>query len=100
VVSSGEPIGFISAGFQERQQKGQVIQPIVKEECLDLLPAILHQAGTWLEKSGRESMIVEIPDQWAKVSETLLENGWKKQYTWLELVRWLNERTRYYIYGV
>ncbi len=32
-------------------------------------------------------MIVEIPDQWAKIRDYLLENGWKKQYTWLELVR-------------
>jgi hypothetical protein len=38
-------------------------------------------AGTWLKQSGRESMIVEIPDQWAKIRDYLLENGWKKQYT-------------------
>lgn len=91
VVSSGETIGFLSAGFQERQQKGLVIQPIVLAECLDLLPAMLQEAGFWLEKSWRESMIVEVPDQWDKVRDTLLDNGWKKQYTWLEFVRWLDK---------
>ena len=91
---SGEIIGFLCADFQARQQKGFLLQPIVAEDCLNLLPAMLHEAGNWLEQSGRESMIVEIPDQWAKIRDYLLENGWKKQYTWLELVRWLDERTR------
>ena len=71
VEASGETIGFLCAGFQDRQQKGLVIQPIVKDDCLDLLPAMLHKAGTWLEQSGRESMIVEIPDQWEESSQIL-----------------------------
>lgn len=95
VEASGETIGFLCAGFQDRQQKGLVIQPIVTEDCRDLLPFMLHQAGTWLEQSGRKSMIVEISDQWAKSRDYLLENGWKKEFTWLELVRWLDKRTRY-----
>jgi len=94
VVASGETIGFLSAGFQDRQQKGLLIQPIIANECLNYLPVMLHEAGAWLEQSGRKSMITEIPDQWVKVREYLLENGWKKQYTWFELVRWLDERTR------
>ena len=39
-------------------------------------------------------MIVEIPNQWTKNRDYLLENGWKRQFTWLELVRWLDERAR------
>ena len=38
VVATGETIGFLCAGFQDRQQKGLLIQPIVKEDCLDLIP--------------------------------------------------------------
>jgi len=38
-------------------------------------------------------MSVEIPDQWTKTRDNLLENGWNKQFTWLELVRCLNKRT-------
>ena len=94
VVASGETIGFLCAGFQDRQQKGLLIQPIVKEGYLDLLPAMLYDAGAWLDQSGRKSMIVEVPDQWTKIRDYLLENGWKKQYTWLELIRWLDERAR------
>ena len=94
VVTSGETTGFLCAGFQDRQQKGLLIQPVVADDCLNYLPAMLYTAGTWLEQSGRESMIVEIPDQWTKIRDYLLVNGWKKQYTWLELVRWLDERAR------
>jgi hypothetical protein len=55
---------------------------------------MLQNAGTWLEQAERKSMIVEIPDQWRKTRDDLLENGWKRQFTWLELVRWLEERAR------
>ena len=87
---SGEKIGFLCAGFQDRQQKGLLIQPIVVDDCLNLLPAMRHEAGNWLKQSGKEAIIVEIPDQWIKVRDYLLANGWKKQYTRLELVRWLD----------
>jgi hypothetical protein len=91
VVVSGETIGFLCAGFQDRQQKGLLILPIIREGCLELLPVMLYKAGAWLEQAGRKSMIVEIPDQWTKTRDYILGNGWKKQYTWLELVRWLDE---------
>jgi len=91
LVASGETIGFLCAGFQDRQQKGLLIQPIVKEDCQDILPAMLYMAGVWLEQSGRKSMIIEIPVQWRKIRDDLLENGWKRQFTWLELVRWLDK---------
>ncbi len=91
VVASGETIGFLCASFQDKQQKGLLIQPIMNVGCLDLVPAILYEAGAWLEQARRKSMIVEIPDQWASTRCYLLENGWKKQFTWLELVRWLDQ---------
>ena len=91
---SGKTIGFLCVGFQDRQHKGSLIQPIVADECLNLLPAMRKMAGTWLEQSGRKSMIVEISDQWVNSRDNLLENGWKKKYTWFELVRWLDERAR------
>jgi len=39
-------------------------------------------------------MIVEIPDQWVNTRDYLLESGWNRQFTWLELVRWMDERAR------
>ncbi len=92
IVASGETIGFMCASFQDRQQKGLLIQPILKEGCQDLIPSMLDEVGDWLEQAGKKSMIIEIPDQWIETRDYLLENGWKKQFTWLELVRWLGER--------
>jgi GNAT superfamily N-acetyltransferase len=91
-VVSGKTIGFLCAAFQDRQRKGLLIQPVVADEGLRFLPAMMQEAGVWLEKSGKEAMIVEIPDHHTQIQEYLLENGWKKQYTWLELVRWLDEQ--------
>ena len=72
---SEETIGFLSVGFQDKQQKGILLQPVVTDDCLNYLPAMLYKVGTWLEQSGRESMIVEIPNQWTKARDYLLENG-------------------------
>jgi ribosomal protein S18 acetylase RimI-like enzyme len=92
VVASGETVGFLCARFQDRQQKGVLIKPIVKEDYLDSIPSMLQIVGAWLDQSGRKSMIVEIQDQWTNLRDYLLENKWKRQFAWLELVRWLDDR--------
>jgi ribosomal protein S18 acetylase RimI-like enzyme len=94
LVAQGETICFISADFQVRQRKGFIIQPVVADERLPYLPAALQKVGTWLEASGKESMVIEIPDGRAQLRDHLLDQGWRKQYTWLELIRWLDERAR------
>jgi ribosomal protein S18 acetylase RimI-like enzyme len=94
LVAQGETIGFLCADFQYRQRKGFLIQPVVADEGLQYLPAMIQKVGAWLEESGKESMIIEIPDQRTQISNYLLSNGWNKQYTWSELIRWLDERAR------
>ncbi len=91
---SGTTIGFLSVSFQDKQHKGMLLQPVVAENYLNYLPDILLEIGAWLEESGRTSLIVEIPDHWTETRDYLLNNGWKKQHAWLELVRWLDERAR------
>jgi len=44
--------------FHDRQQKGLLIQLIVKEGCLDVFPSMLQKAGAWPEQSGRKAMNV------------------------------------------
>ena len=94
LVAEGETIGFLCADFQHRQRKGFLIQPMIADENLQYLPAILQKVGAWLVESGKESMIVEIPDARTQIRDYLLHNGWNIQYTWLELIKWLNERAR------
>ena len=94
LVAQGETIGFVSADFQVRQRKGFIIQPVIADEHLPCLPAALPKVGAWLEASGKESMVIEVPDGRAQIHDHLLDQGWRKQYTWLELIRWLDERAR------
>jgi hypothetical protein len=37
-------------------------------------------------------MIVEICDELTKTCDDMLENGWKRQFTWLEHICWLDKR--------
>ena len=94
VVAQGKPIGFLCADFQQQQRKGFLFQPVITDEGMQFLPAIIQKVGTWLEGSGRESMVVEIPDRQIQIRDHLLKNRWKKQYTWLELIKWLDEREK------
>jgi ribosomal protein S18 acetylase RimI-like enzyme len=87
VVSDGRPIGFICAEFQHQQRKGFLLHPIIADEGLQDLPAIIQKVGTWLEGSARESMVVEIPDERIQIRDHLVKDGWKKRYTWLELIK-------------
>lgn len=90
----GKTIGFLGAGFQDKQRKGYLLQPVIDDEEQSYLPAMIQKAGEWLKEAGKESIILEIPDWRSRVREYLLGNGWNKLYTWLELVKWLDERTR------
>ena len=94
LVAQGGTIGFVCADFHREQRKGLLTQPMITDECLSYLPAIIQKVGAWLEASGKESMIIEIPEERTQIRDYLLNNGWKKQYTWLELIKWLDERTR------
>jgi ribosomal protein S18 acetylase RimI-like enzyme len=94
VVAEGETLGFLCADFHPQQRKGFLLQPVVGEEGLRYLPTMIQEAGAWLEESGKDSMVVEIPDQHTRIRDYLLDNGWSRQYTWLEFIKWLDERAR------
>jgi ribosomal protein S18 acetylase RimI-like enzyme len=92
--AQGKTIGFLGAEFQRHQQKGSLLQPVITEEDLQYLPVMIQKAGVWLAESGKGSMIVEIPEERSEISKYLLNHGWIKQYTWFELIKWLDERAR------
>ena len=93
-VSQGKTIGFLGVEFQLHQRKGSLLQQVLPDEDLQYLPAMIQKAGAWLEESGKASMIVEIAEERSRVSEYLLEHGWNRQYTWVELIKWLDERAK------
>jgi ribosomal protein S18 acetylase RimI-like enzyme len=94
LITHGETLGFLCADFHHEQSKGFLIQPVVSDEGLHYLPAMLQEVAVWLASSGKASMVVEIPNQRTQIGEYLLEHGWVKQYTWLEFIKWLDERAR------
>ena len=94
LVVEGETIGFLGASYHRRQSKGSLLQPILPNKHLAHLPAMIQAAGSWLADTGKASMILEISDQRSEVRDYLLGNGWRKTYTWLELIKWLDEQAR------
>ncbi len=71
-----------------------MFQPIVADDNLHFLPEMFQTAGAWLAGARKEAMIVEVPDHRTQIGDYLIANGWRKRYTWLELIRWLDESAR------
>ena len=76
MVAEGETLGFLCADFHPQQRKGFLLQPVVSDEGLRYLPTMIQQAGAWLEEVGKDSIVVEIPDQQTRIRDYLLDNGW------------------------
>ncbi len=85
----GKTIGFLGAEFQKSQYKGYLLSPMVGEEDLKYFPGMIRAAKSWLESAGKVSMILEVPDHRTAIHNDLLSQGWEKQRTWIELVKWL-----------
>jgi GNAT superfamily N-acetyltransferase len=94
LVVEGETLGFVVVDFQEQQQKGFMLDPVLMDASLPYLPALIQEASAWLGLSGKVSMVMEIPDRQTEISAYLLEHGWVKQYTWLGFIKWLDERAK------
>lgn len=90
----GRTVGFLSASFHTLQTKGQISQPLLAENCLPELDAMLLEAGAWLGSEGMESVELECLDNLPEIQKHLLDAGWSKRYTWIGLVKWLDEGAR------
>ena len=90
LIAFEKPIGFLNASFQAQQQKGLLLQPIITAEGMQFLPTLIGKTAKWLESAGRQAIMVEIPHHQIQIRDYLLENGWERQFTWIELIRWLD----------
>jgi ribosomal protein S18 acetylase RimI-like enzyme len=82
VETEGRVVGFLCARYQNKQKKGLILQPVVLNEHLDLLPVLLDQAAGWTKQAGRDGAAVEISERWGEFGE-----GWERLYRWLELTQ-------------
>ena len=94
MIAFEKPVGFLSARFQAQQQKGLLLQPIITAEGMQFLPTLIGKAAKWLESEGRKAIMIEIPDNQVQIRDYILENGWERQFTWIELIRWLDEEVK------
>ena len=78
----------------QQQHKGYLLQPMLLDEHLPYLPAMIQNASTWLTGAGKETMVVEVSDHRTLIHDTLIHYVWEKQHTWCELVKWLDEEAR------
>ncbi len=89
VFFNGESIiGFLSAKTSSHQTKGAIFRPVVTQENIKRLPQMLEEVAIWLEHLGKETMQIGIPDERELLIEELLNDGWVKKASWVQLVKW------------
>jgi len=86
--------GFLAVTTSQGQSKGLIMRPVVPDEHVAVLPAMIHEAAGWLTRAGKTAVQIIVPDDRAQIAESLEQSGWTKAFSWIQLVKWLDERAR------
>ncbi len=62
---------------------------MIPEENIDYLPAILHEASTWLTQLEKTVMQISMPNERESLINKLQGNHWVKTQSWVRLVKQL-----------
>ena len=89
-MAEGKVIGFSAARTTGSKTKGGLARPIIAENNLQYLPAILCETADWLRQLGKTTMQVAVPDTRPAIQEFLQNSGWTPLQTWVRQVKWLN----------
>jgi ribosomal protein S18 acetylase RimI-like enzyme len=90
----GATVGFLAAHHAHPMTRGYIYPPVIAPESTLYLPAMMRQAGIWMEAAGLESVKIEVADQLGELIAYLLDSGWNKRHTWIYLVKWLDEKAK------
>jgi ribosomal protein S18 acetylase RimI-like enzyme len=82
-------IGFLVAATSSGQTKGSLSRPLVAEENLTCLPAMLTEAAGWLMQLGKTAVRIAVPSEREQLAAQLENDGWVKTQSWVRLVKWL-----------
>jgi ribosomal protein S18 acetylase RimI-like enzyme len=82
-------VGFLAATTSGGQAKGVLARPVVADENLVHLPAMLDEAAAWLMELGKMPVQMAVPDEREQLAAQLESAGWVKSRSWLRLVKWL-----------
>lgn len=89
-MAEGKVIGFSAARTTGSKTKGGLARPIIAENNLQYLPAMLCETADWLRQLGKTTMQVAVPDTRPAIQEFLQNSGWTPLQTWVRQVKWLN----------
>jgi len=88
-VKNKTVIGFLSASTSSNQTKGTLFRPVIAQENIEHLFPMLQEAAAWLQHLGKETIQIGIPDEREWLIKEMLNNGWTKTLSWVQLVKWL-----------
>jgi len=88
-AKQNNPIGFLTAITSHSQAKGTLARPVIADDDLPHLPAMLHEAATWLAQLDKTTMQLAIPNVRPSLISDLQNQGWNKTQTWVRLVKYL-----------
>ena len=80
-------VGFLAAITSRSQTAGVLPRPVIADENLHLLPAMLYEAANWLEQQGKITIQVAVPDERIAILDQLESTGWTKTQSWVRLVK-------------
>lgn len=90
----GVTIGFLAADHVHPMTTGYLYQPVIASENTHYLPAMIRQAENWMGTLALQFGKIEVSDQIGELVTYLLDSGWNKRYTWIYLVKWLDEKVK------
>ncbi len=86
-----EIVGFLRANTSTSQTTGVLSRPLITDEHLDYLPAMLQDAANWLAHQGKTVMQINVADEHERLIAYLEHMGWVKTHSWVQLVKRLDK---------
>lgn len=80
-------IGFLLGASGSNRRLGTVGRPMVNDNHLPHLPAMLHEAEAWLIREGKEKIRISVPTARPYLRDWLHKQGWTETHTWVRLVK-------------
>lgn len=81
--------GFLTTTTSSGQTKGILARPVVMDENLIYLPAMLGEVSGWMMQKGNTAVQMATPDEREQLGSRLENAGWVKRQSGLRLVKWL-----------
>lgn len=80
-------VGFLLVNTSPDQAKGMLSRPMILDENIEHLPAMLNEAALHLTHLGKSTVQIGVPDERHKIIESIQNGGWVKIHTWVRLIK-------------